>query len=735
MSSEGEVEMPLAFIIASYFSEKPLPGSLAGKDGRIYIKDTFSKLLEDTAGYQRFEKDFIYYSAMSSAVTISFEKLVSKSSSKLAVLLKNKNNLQTHRDAEMERLRRERNILMTISELDYSVASSFIDAASQLREQAEKTRFEMDRIRLNILSNIAKDGAAYISEPDYVERERKYLRLTQEISRFSDEIKREPTKISIELLLPILQQMDKKLKNNFDGFVATSAAQLALSNVLENDYYIPEDNRNVCVHVSVKSAQGGAPIEGLEISAEEVQGLRVVEPGLSPELFRGGEEREIKLTIKPSSEQIADAAFTLQCIVRYRKRNGELVEIRRQALPVRIGSPKDFSLIPNPYREYAGGRSIDNPDMFIGRQELLSRIIDIVNADISGQCFVLYGQKRSGKTSVLKQLKKRLKSPLLAAEISVGALETTADDPGNNFFQLCLDRIQEAVEDTAGLINLSWWPQPADVQTRPLEAFRIAIKGLKKNLEDCGWRLPRIVLLIDEFTYLYEYIAEGVLPPTFMRQWKSLLQMELFNAVIVGQDSMPKFKQAYPNEFGVTFDERITYLSYNEAIRLAQDPILLNGQSRYRGRALDRLLQLTAGSPFYMQIFCDRLVRYMNQKQASFITEADIEMVNSILTAGTEALPIERFDPLITAAGESVAEASREKYLILLGCIAKNSDAITGARLTDLPEIEKREVMLRDMQERDVTVSDAEGRVKIRVELFQEWLNVHSDLMELEVRP
>jgi len=39
------------------------------------------------------------------------------------------------------------------------------------------------------------------------------------------------------------------------------------------------------------------------------------------------------------------------------------------------------------------------------------------------------------------------------------------------------------------------------------------------------------------------------------------------------------------------------------------------------------------------------------------------------------------------------------------------------------------------MQERDVTVSDTEGRVKIRVELFQEWLNVHSDLMELEVRP
>lgn len=734
MSSAGEIDKPLTLVIASYLSEKPPPSNLVDRDGNFNVKGAFSKLVQDRDGHQRFEKDLMYYSAMSSALTIRLEKATPKTTSVINDTLMDKNLLQQMRDAEMERLRRERNILMTISELNYSVASSFIEAASQLREQAEKTRFEMDRSRLNVLSNIAKDGAAYINEPDYVERERKFLRVSQEIARFSEEIKREPTKISIELLLPILQQMECKLKDNFDAFVAKSAVQLTLSNVLENDYYIPEDNRNVHVHISVKSAQGGAPIEGLEIIAEEMQGLKVIESGLSPELFRGGEEREIELTIKPSLEQIADAAFTLQCIVRYRKRNGELVELSKQALPVRIGSPKDFSPIVNPYREYAGGLSIDNPDMFIGRQELLRRIIDVVNANSSGQCFVLYGQKRSGKTSVLKQLKKRLERPLLAAEISVGALETTADDTGNNFFQLCLDRIQEAAEDTAGLTNLSWWPQPLDIQTRPLEAFRKAIKGLKKELEDCGWHLPRLVLLIDEFTYLYEYIAEDVLPPTFMRQWKSLLQMELFNAVIVGQDSMPKFKQAYPNEFGVTFDERITYLSLDEAIRLAQDPILLNGQSRYRGRALDRLLQLTAGSPFYMQIFCDRLVRHMNRKQAPFITEADIERVASLLTTGADALPIERFDPLITAAGESVAEAAREKYLALLMSIARNSDAITGARPTELPAIEKKEAMLRDMQERDVTVSDAEGRVKIRVELFQEWLKVHSDFMDLEVQ-
>lgn len=733
MSTEHEVLIPLAFLLSTYLSNKPAPGSIARPDGNVYLIDSVNRLVQDTEGLSRFEKDFIYYSTLSAGATAGLEKIIKKSSSKLLSVLGDKNELQKRRDAEMERLRRERNILMTIADFDYSAASSFIDAANQLRDQAAETRFEMDRIRLNTLSNIAKDGAAYIHEPDYVERERKFLRLSQEIARFSEEIKYEPTKITIELVLPILEQMEKDLRGNFEAFVAKSAVHLTLANVLENDYYIPEENGNVRVRISVKSASGGAPIEGLEITAEELHGLSVVESGLSPELFRGGEEREIELTIKPSSEQIADAAFSLQCVVKYRKRNGDLVQLDKQALPVRIGSPENFSPIPNPYKEYAGGRSVDRSEMFIGRKELLDRILDVVNADGSGQCFVLYGQKRSGKTSVLKQLRKRIKPPLLCAEISVGALETASDDTGNNFYQLCLDRIQEALDDAVGEGNYDWWPEPIEIQAKPLDVFRKTIRNVKTALEKAGWFSPHLILLIDEFTYLYEYIVEGVLPSTFMRQWKALLQSEMFNAVLVGQDSMPKFKQAYPNEFGITYDERITYLSKDEAILLAEAPILLGGLSRYRGRALDRLLQLTAGSPFYMQIFCDRLVRYMNQKLASFITEADIDMVASLLTTGAEALPIERFDPLITAAGESVAETAREKYLQLLSNIATKSDAITGARPSDLPSIEKKEAILRDLQERDVIVSDAEGRIKIRVQLFQEWLKTHSDFMDAEV--
>src|SRR6185437_9831725 len=141
------------------------------------------------------------------------------------------------------------------------------------------------------------------------------------------------------------------------------------------------------------------------------------------------------------------------------------------------------------------------------------------------------------------------------------------------------------------------WPREFQVESSPIESFRRSVRASTRMLETRkGWRDVRPIFLIDEFTYVYEYIREGLRTPAFMRQWKSLLESRTFDAVLVGQDTMPRFKEAYPNEFGVTHDERISYLSQEEARALAEDPIMMGSESRYKGASLDRLTGLTAGS-------------------------------------------------------------------------------------------------------------------------------------------
>src|SRR5262249_14937358 len=146
---------------------------------------------------------------------------------------------------------------------------------------------------------------------------------------------------------------------------------------------------------------------------------------------------------------------------------------------------------------------------------------------------------------------------------------------------------------------------------------------------------------------------------------------------------------------------------------LAQRPILIGTASRYRGRAVDRLLEYTAGSPFYLQIMCDHLVRHLNRRKRVFVTEADVDQVARELTTGSGFLPIERCDPLITAAGESVVEASRDTYLSLLTAIAHASRMSGGARMDDIPPLENRHSLLKDLRERDVLAIDASNRYGI----------------------
>jgi hypothetical protein len=231
-----------------------------------------------------------------------------------------------------------------------------------------------------------------------------------------------------------------------------------------------------------------------------------------------------------------------------------------------------------------------------------------------------------------------------------------------------------------------------------------------------------VVVAIDEFTYIYENDYEDVLG--FMRGWKALLEAKTFNALLVGQDTMPRFKQSFPNEFGVTHDERITYLNEHEAGRLAFQPILLEGASRYRGKALRRLFELTAGSPFFLQIACDRLVRHLNSRRAAFVTEADIDQVARSLTVGAQSLPPERFDPLVTAAGEKVASVPRKSLWEILARVGRDSLHSGWCHRSSLSELPRSDEAIKDLIDREILVSEGE-RVSIRVGLFAAWLRAN----------
>lgn len=607
-------------------------------------------------------------------------------------------------DDERQR-KREDDAAFAALRVDAISTDKLRNAREALAQRTPHARFNLDKKCLEDVVTLLSDAAEYALARNFRERETFFLRLEPEIARYTDELQRAPTHTAIERLLPALSSFRELLKADFER-AETAKASLTLRNVLDNDYYVVNEGSVALRLVLTSRDESAPPIEAMGLILDAGDG----DPCHSPEPLHGGQTREMELTIRPTQRQIKDAAFAVGVRVEYRTRGGTMEKSTPFAIPVRLGTLA-FTEINNPYERYAGGSPVDDETMFFGRQALIERMIKYLSTGELGQCFVLYGQKRSGKTSVIRQVEKKIQSPIFFVSISAGTFI-----PGRlwvSFVRALLLEISFRLEDDGKSIPEAW-PAKSDIENNPLEAVQWVLRYLGK--QGC-----RVAVAVDEFTYIYENANNDV--ETFMRGWKALLERKTLNAVVVGQDTMPRFKRAFPNEFAVTHDERLTYLDRSETERLASTPILLDGQTRYRGQAVHRLFDLTAGSPFFLQIACDRLVRHLNARKAAFVTEADIDHVGQTLTV-TDPLPMERFDALVTAAGEKVATVPREHLWTLLARIARESLHSGWCYRSVLKELPHSDDAVTDLIDRGI-LSEEGKRVRIRVGLFASWLRAN----------
>lgn len=518
----------------------------------------------------------------------------------------------------------------------------------------------------------------------------------------------------------LLRQLTYAVDTEHTRYLRSAISSPDFVNFVPKEHFYVGDDHTFLLTVSIGLPAGDAPVESVQLLLRPTSDLRTHGQTGFVQTLVPGETRELVQRLKVSDLALGVGEIVIPLSLRYRCASGSTEETPARTLVAVLEPARKFVTVTNPYSRYSGGTPVEEQKMFFGRRELLERIYCEVTGGPLGQCFVLYGQKRSGKSSVLRQLSNRLRPPNLPVYLSLGTIDTAKAE--RSFVQACIDSLYERLVHDFDMTDIleHHWPREFQVDSSPIESFRRSVLASTRLLQARkGWRNVRPIFLIDEFTYVYEYIREGLLTPAFMRQWKSLLESRTFDAVVVGQDTMPRFKDAYPNEFGVTHDERISYLSGTEARALAEDPIMMGGESRYKGAALDRLISLTAGSAFYLQIFCDRLVQHLNRNRLVFITESVVGDVLEHLITGPSALPGDKFDPLITAAGESVALAPKERYYALLTRVALN------------PSITSQEIgpddasLVRDLISREVLERDAGAHLHIRVGLFAEWLKAN----------
>ena len=653
---------------------------------------------------------------------------------------------QQLRDTNFNEARAISTNLRLLSNFDLKTAL-LEDSIKTSKEIHSNLFFELDQQRVGELQRILETALELCREVKFEERERLCYLLDRYCQDLLEEIEESPTQLSVEDVYPIIKIIQEKVKTYLAELYETSKPQLGIRLAVES--YVPDTHRNIDVQIVAENEIGRSPAESLELVIRgDEEFFEDTEQIVSrSESLRGGERSILEVTLHLTPEALQSRTFSLPVKAQYDSRGNTDKETLVENLPIRLYSEDEFEDIENPYAAYAEGGIVGDVDMFFGRKELIQNIAQSIRESrTQSKCVLVFGQKRSGKSSVLYHLKELLQDDENLLILDLENIATILGEDSNQnedsktsllnqILKSILTALEYAIEDQTdkAFISLAI-PIPSDEdfyshpnpQQRFVDIFKSFKRQISKHEDWCG---VRIVLLIDEFQYIYARIVDGKIPTSFMQSWKALLQANYFHAVLVGQDVMPKFKARFPNEFGTTQDERVTYLKLDEARRLIDEPIRIGGregESRYREQAIERILNLTAGSPFYIQIICNRLVEYMNDKHALLVSEADIEQVKNELISGVNALGSDKFDNLINSGDISPDAISDEDALKVLKAIADNSSQ-TDPCPRDRIVCETQssiDAILDDLEKRDV-VERRDQSYQIQVGLFKEWLIVN----------
>ena len=405
---------------------------------------------------------------------------------------------------------------------------------------------------------------------------------------------------------------------------------------------------------------------------------------------------------------------------------------------------KPFVEIENKFRQCSGGEELEaGDDMFYGRNKLISDIQEAILQGTKNQ-IAIYGQKRSGKSSLLNQIKGKLESDeshsVICGKFNLLGLPANELNPVRWILESIVESLLQGIRK-CGIKKLMSVLTSLSIDITNIKKDKIyesiiskffseesdAFKSLGSFVEYINtmddFKNSHFVIFIDEFTYLYQLIKDKKVHEDFMRRWIALIEMPGINlqAIVAAQDTLPHFmNESYAsNCFNKFSKEPLSYLTKEEALQLIKNPIK---DVLFHNHSDELIYDYTSGSAFFTQIFCTRLVDYLNSEKSNVVGKEEIEIVAERLCTGTHRLEKSIFECLTKEAdGSDFNEADNIR---VLKAIAEHTRAGGYVNMDDLHvdfAPEKLKSVLGNLYDRRV-ISRQDKGYSINVKLFVKWI-------------
>jgi WD40 repeat protein len=277
-----------------------------------------------------------------------------------------------------------------------------------------------------------------------------------------------------------------------------------------------------------------------------------------------------------------------------------------------------FSVIKNPY--YAG-KPIRDPSMFFGRKYLREFLMHNLVSPGQNPSIVLYGERKTGKTSILFQIEDGRLNPgseFIPVYIDMNKMIIKDD---YEFLSYVVSLIQGAI----GKRHIQMLEIPLEEKENPHLYFKdIFLQNVADSVEE-----KRILFLIDEYEGIEKKVSEEKLSKEILSFLKSVIEPEIkLDFIFTGSKDIEDliYFDEWSYTLGASVSRKISFLREKDATKLIKDPV--GKKVWYTNRAVKMLLEISGCHPYFLQHICFNLVTLLNENK-SFT--ADIDEVEEVI--------------------------------------------------------------------------------------------------------
>ena len=290
---------------------------------------------------------------------------------------------------------------------------------------------------------------------------------------------------------------------------------------------------------------------------------------------------------------------------------------------------------------YVAGSPVSRPEMFFGREDVFEFVRGALVGQHQDNVLVLYGKRRTGKTSVLYQMHRHLDPRYLPILIDLQAL--TMDSPAGLFWEMA-STVRRSLRREYQLEVPR--PRREDFEEDPVQAFQEGF--LNAVGEVIGDR--RLLLMIDEAARLDEQVQAGTLTGDVFGYVRSLMQhSDNLNFLFCIGERLELMQTQYALLFSVALYKEISFLDRKSAENLIAQPT--EGLYSYDSQAMDRIIGITSGHAYFMQLLCHSVFARWQRDTKPNVTVEDVDsVVSEVVERGAanlkfdwdESLPVEK---------------------------------------------------------------------------------------------